>query len=323
MTAAMPDVAGWGIIRPILTAARDLRERYFGEVGYLTRRLHRLQVTLTHGARIRRRRALAARMPSTPLAREIAAALDSRGYYFTSVAALGGDPAVVDYCRTLGAPVAQKSAEDVAAMRTGKSKRYWLDLFDDKEVRPNPILDFVTLPVLLQAAARYLGEVPILSYISLFFTPPGTAHLMIGSQGWHRDNEQMRQMKIFLLAHPVDSAAGPSKLLPKPHSSARGYRNYPGYFTDEQFRQFGLAEEEIVEFTGDAGSVLLIDTSALFHCGSRTTTQPRLQMIAAYHPMMSNLPYRVFKAAQLPEATYPRTNDKILRAFELGALQDS
>jgi hypothetical protein len=307
----------------MLAGARGWRERYFGEVGYLTRRLHRLQVALAYGARIRRRRALANRMPLTPLAREIAAALESRGYYFTSVAALGGDTAVIRYCQALGAPVAQKSAEDVAAMRTGKSKLYWLDLFQDKEERPNPILDFVTLPVLLQAAGRYLGEVPILSYISLFFTPPGTASLMIGSQGWHRDNEQMRQMKIFLLAHPVDSAAGPSKLLPKPYSDARFYRNYPGYFTDEQFHQFGFPEKEIVEFTGDAGAVLLIDTSALFHCGSRTMAQPRLQMIAAYQPMMSNLPYRVFKTAQLPETTYPRTNEKILSAFERGALQDS
>ena len=60
------------------------------------------------------------------------------------------------------------------------------------------------MPVLLQAAARYLGEVPILSYISLFFTPPGTENMMLGSQGWHRDNEQKRQMKIFLMARPVD-----------------------------------------------------------------------------------------------------------------------
>jgi hypothetical protein len=316
MSAAAQGLSWRQILRPMLAGARGWRERYFGEVGYLTRRLHRFQVALGFGARIRRRRALAARMPLAPLAQEIADALESKGYYCTSLAALGGDPAVLDYCQSLGAPVAQKSAGDVAAMRTGKSKLYRLDLFVDKEDRANPILDFVTLPVLLQAAARYLGEVPILSYVSLFFTPPGTAQLMIGSQGWHRDNEQMRQMKIFLLAHKVDSASGPSKLLPKPYSSDSFYRNYPGYFTDDQLREFGLPEKEIVEFTGDAGSVLLIDTSALFHCGSRTLAQPRLQMIAAYHPLMSNLPYKVFKAAQLPEATYPKTNQKILRAFE-------
>jgi hypothetical protein len=261
-------------------------------------------------------------MAMSPLALKIAAALERDGYCLTSIEALGGDQAVVGYCRALGAPMADKSADEVAAMRSGKSKTYWLDLFTDKEVRPSPILDFVTLPVLLQAAGRYLGEVPILSYISLFFTPPGTAHLMIGSQGWHRDNEQKRQMKIFLLAYPVDSAAGPSKLLPKAHSPDSGYRNYPGYFTDEDLRAFGLAENEIVEFTGDAGAVLLIDTSSLFHCGSRTTDQPRLQMIVAYQPMMSNLPYRAFKASQLPEMTYPQTNEQILRAFQQGALKE-
>lgn len=311
------------LVRPIARALRQWHERYLGDVGYLVRPWHRLRIRLGHGHSIRARRALAARMHPLPLVEEIVSDLERQGYYLTSVEKLGGDSAVVDYCRALAAPVLDKSAEDVAAMRPGKSKSYWLDLFTDKESRPNPILDFVTLPVLLQAAARYIGEVPILSYISLFFTPPGTANLMQGSQGWHRDNEQKRQLKIFLLAYPVDSAAGPSKLLPRAYSPDSYYRNYPGYFTDTQLRDFGLDEAAIVEFTGEAGAVLLIDTSALYHCGSRTLAQPRLQMIAAYHPMMSNLPYRIFRESQLPETTYPRTNQKILASFEMATPRES
>ena len=310
------------VLRPVIRGLRQWRDRYLGEVGYLTRPWHRLRVRLSHGARIRARQALAARSQPLPLAQRITAALERQGYCLTSVAELGGDPAVVDYCRALAAPVMDKTVEQVAVMRPGKSKTYWLDLFADKESRPNPILDFVTLPVLLQVAARYLGEVPILSYISLFFTPPGTAHVMEGSQGWHRDNEQTRQMKIFLLAYPVDRAAGPSKLLPRDKSPDNGYRNYPGYFTDAQLCEFGLDDTAVVEFTGDAGAVLLIDTSALYHCGSRTQDQPRLQMIAAYHPMMSNLPYKVFKAALLPETTYPDTNSKILASFEAATARE-
>ena len=57
---------------------------------------------------------------------------------------------------------------------------------------------------------------------------------------------------------------------------------------------------------------MLIDTSALFHRGSRTMEKPRLQAIAAYHPLMSNLPYRVFKKIHLPESAYARTNENIM-----------
>lgn len=135
---------------------------------------------------------------------------------------------------------------------------------------------------------------------------------MIGSQGWHLDNECHRQMKIFLLPSPVDMDAGPSKLLPKLHSSAGRYPNYPGYFTDTEFRNSGLREKEIFEFTGCSGSVMLVDTSAVFHCGSRSTNKSRLQMIAAYRPMMSNLPYKDFKVF-LSDKTYAHTNAKIAR----------
>lgn len=310
-------------LRPVVRSVRRWHSRYLGDVGYLTRVWHRLQVRLGQRARIRARQKLAALQKPSALALEIAGALEQKGYYLTSVEKLGGDLAVVEYCRALATPVMHKNLDEVASMRPGKVKTYWLELFTDKENRANPILDFVTLPVLVQAASRYLGEVPILSYISLFFTPPGTANLMQGSQGWHRDNEQKRQVKIFLLAYCVDPAGGPSKFLPRDKSPDSGYRNYPDYFTDAQLREFGLDESAIVEFTGDAGAVLILDTSALYHCGSRTQEQPRLQMIAAYQPMMSNLPYRVFKASQLPETTYPVTNQKILDSLYKAASPES
>jgi hypothetical protein len=291
-----------------------LRYRYFGDVGYLSRRLHRLHIYLKHGTQIRARQSVVANMSSIQLAKTIAEGLESRGYFITSIEALGCNPAVMEYCRELAKPVMNKTAEEVAAMNMGKSKTYWLDLYKDYE-KPNPLLDFVTMPVLLEAAALYLREVPILSFISLYFTPPHTAHLMIGSQGWHLDNEAQRQMKIFLLPNPVDLDAGPSKLLPKQYSSASCYPNYPGYFTDSEMHNSCLPEKEIVEFTGSAGSVMLVDTSAVFHCGSLTTTHSRLQMIAAYRPMMSNLPYRDFKAF-FSDITYTHTNAKIACFFD-------
>ncbi|HEY0925144.1 hypothetical protein, partial [Brevundimonas sp.] len=132
------------VLRPLVRGLRHWPERYLGEVGYLTRIWHRLQVRLGQGARIRARRALAARQKPSALALEIAVTLERQGYYLTSLSKLGADAAVLDYCRALGAPVMDKTAAEVATMRPGKSKRYWLDLFADKESRPNPILDFVT-----------------------------------------------------------------------------------------------------------------------------------------------------------------------------------
>jgi len=155
-------------LRSWVRSLRALYERHLGDVGYLTIPWHRLHILLLHGPRIRARRSLIARQAISPMALEIAASLETKGYYLTSLATLGGSPAVLEYCRALSEPMANKSIEDVAAMRSGKSKTYWLDLFEAKETVSNPTLDFITLPVLLQAAARYLGEVPILTYVSLF-----------------------------------------------------------------------------------------------------------------------------------------------------------
>lgn len=155
----------------VLIKLRALRYRYFGDVGYLSRRLHRLHIYLKHYKHIRVRQAVIADISFTPLAKTIADELERCGYFITTVDALGGNSALMEYCRDLVKPMANKTAKEVSAMRIGNSKTYWLDLYKDHEAN-NLLLDFVTMPVLIQAAARYLGEVPILSHVSLFFTPP-------------------------------------------------------------------------------------------------------------------------------------------------------
>jgi len=270
---------------------------------------------MRHFKSIRKRRAVVKGARISPLAQEIAHSLKSKGYYVTSLEKLGASSAAVEYCEELARPVKSFSLLDVAKFRAGKSKTYWLDLLEEQKSEQNPLFDFFTMPILVQAAAKYFGEVPMLSYISLLFTPPGTSSLMVGSQGWHKDNECLKQMKVFLLGCPVTTQAGPSNFLSRQHSPDRGYRNFPGYFTDAQLQEFGLPYKDIIEFTGEAGSILLIDTSALFHCGSRTMAEPRLQAIASYQPMMSNLPYNKFRK-QLTESVYARTNYNIMVGFE-------
>jgi len=300
------------LLRTFVRWLRVMRLRYFGDVGYISRHMHHIVIWMFHFKSIIARRAVVKNLDISPQAQNITDSLISKGYYFTSLEKLGASTEVLEYCRELSGPVEKFDLSEVKKMRSGKSKSYWLDLYDENNSHSNPLLDFITMPVLVQAAVKYFNEVPILGYISLLFTPPWAAKLRIGSQEWHKDNECLKQMKVFLLGYPVSSDVGPSKLLSRANSPVSGYRNFPGYFSDDQLKEFSLPVEDIIEFTGEAGSVLLIDTSALFHCGSRTMEKPRLQAIAGYHPLMSNLPYRVFKKIHLPESAYARTNENIM-----------
>jgi len=164
--------SAYNLLRSVVHFLRALRLRYFDDVGYVSRHLHRLHIWMRHFKSIRKRRAIVKGARISPLAQEIAHSLKSKGYYVTSLEKLGASSAVVKYCEELARPVKSFSLLDVAKLRAEKSKTYWLDLLEEQKSEQNPLFDFFTMPILVQAAAKYFGEVPMLSNISLLFTPP-------------------------------------------------------------------------------------------------------------------------------------------------------
>jgi len=126
---------------------------------------------------------------------------------------------------------------------------------------------------LLATAAAYLGMVPILAGIQIMRASAITGPTR-GSQLFHCDHDDLRQVKVFVLCSEVAEANGPLTLL-----SARASRQvkeavhyrYGGRslrVPDDRVASV-VAPGEVTAFTGSPGRLLLVDTSTCLHFGAR------------------------------------------------------
>jgi hypothetical protein len=164
-------------------------------------------------------------------------------------------------------------------------------------------LDFCLDPLFVAAAARYLGDFPVLATVDFWHSRAETGEYHT-SQLYHRDLDDARQFKVFLFISDVDAESGPLTVLPA-HVSERvcrqlGYRPTSGNFriTDEQIRPLLAAGEEHI-LTGRSGTIVLVDTSRLLHFGSRVSSRDRYVVVAQFltptnfmrNPFYSREPY--------------------------------
>ena len=147
-------------------------------------------------------------------------------------------------------------------------------------------LDFALDPLLLSAAAAYLGELPMLAAVDFWHSRTAAGDWQT-SQLYHRDLDDERQLKAFLFVSDVDEGAGPLTIVPADASErigrTLGYRPASGNFriTDDEIRPLLAAGEERA-LTGPRGTMVLVDTSRVLHFGSRVITRDRYVVVVQY-----------------------------------------
>jgi hypothetical protein len=147
------------------------------------------------------------------------------------------------------------------------------------------VVRFALRDDVLSAISRYLGVVPCLSTISVFFsdTVEGTPK---SSQLHHCDGDDVTQVKIFIYCTDVDAASGPLTVLGAEHSGRvrRATRyHYRQRLTDDQVAAvLGHGRERPI--LGSSGTAAFVDTSRCFHFGSRVApgAPPRLVTMIQY-----------------------------------------
>ena len=135
-----------------------------------------------------------------------------------------------------------------------------------------PVLDSVT---------RYLREVPIVSNISLLVSVPNQSQ--VGSQLYHLDFADEKQVKFFIYVDAVDQDSGPFTFVPAKLSEriAAQFRYDRGRLDLEDVkRAAGLGGE--IAVTGPAGTAVLIDTSRCLHYGSNRNKSVRVALMIQY-----------------------------------------
>ena len=177
---------------------------------------------------------------------------------------------------------------DAMAATSGRAsqKRFLVNVLDASTLTPDSaVVRFALRDDVVTSVSRYLGTVPCLSAITVFFsdTVEGTPK---SSQLHHCDGDDVTQVKIFIYCTDVDMASGPLTVLGS-DDSARVRRasryQYRQRLTDEQVAAV-LGTDAEVPILGPAGTLAFVDTSRCFHYGSRVApgAPPRLVTMIQY-----------------------------------------
>ena len=136
----------------------------------------------------------------------------------------------------------------------------------------------VTNNKLIKIISNYLGFIPLLTHITLWFSP-NKKNVSNSSQEFHLDHEDIKQVKGFFLVEDITEDNGPTIFLNS--SDSKIVLNKVKYRTNESSKRL---DESVINkhhknnriiCTGKKGTLYLIDTSNCFHCGSREANKSR------------------------------------------------
>ncbi|MSO41975.1 MAG: hypothetical protein EXQ70_08835 [Solirubrobacterales bacterium] len=188
---------------------------------------------------------------------------------------------------------------------------------EDAVDRHPALLDFVTSSAMLAAVAPCFGYVPLLSGLvprgvrlmesSTRFDPKAEGPWR-ESQLYNLDYHSSPTLYVVVALRDIGPDDGPLHFLGRAASRRvaealdYGARGVPYRLSDEQVHAL-VDESEVNRFSEPAGTVLLIESSACFHFGSRRPGNDRYQMQYAFVSPVRNdflelwLPQRVYPAA--------------------------
>lgn len=136
---------------------------------------------------------------------------------------------------------------------------------------------------LVAVISAYLGQVPVIGSVQLWLSQPNP--LREGSQLFHLDKVDVRQVKLFLNVLDIESENGPFTFFPADRTAQmRSQLADPfGRVMDEEIEHV-LGFQHVARLTGAAGTGSLVDTCRCLHCGSRISAGQRLVLVIQYLP---------------------------------------
>ena len=220
------------------------------------------------------------------------------GYARFSAGGLQGAEEVVGRCRDLFEE--RRGELSKQAFVLNRNKLFLLSVLAGDDFCQYPeLLRFMVSRPILDTATRYLGAVPLLAGANLWWSPPNTT--AAASQLFHTDNEDWRQLKVFINLFDTDEEHGPFTFLPAGVSEGicARTRYVTGRLSDEQVFS-GASERDLIRLTGAPGSGAFVDTSRCLHFGSRGNSADRL--VLAFQFMRFDSPTESTSALKVPAA---------------------
>jgi hypothetical protein len=169
------------------------------------------------------------------------------------------------------------------------------------------LTDWIFQDKLLTLAALYFGHAAMLGGVRLWWSPINSS--MESSQLFHLDQEDSRMLRVFLNVSDVTEQCGPFTFIPAPESQeiSKAYGVGFGRLRDEDV--FSLVDPtKLVQLTGPAGSVHLVDPARCLHYGSRGCQKDRVLFMLHFVPV----PVHIEPTGWIPHIKEERYRDRPL-----------
>lgn len=163
---------------------------------------------------------------------------------------------------------------------------YWLYSQDDALNSPY-IQKLATDPAILATAQEYLGVVPILTKIDVWYSMASKDSSAADFQGWHVDYNCLKSIKLFVFLSNVTLLNGPHTFVANTHNDFGLLRkdslraDVRDQKVSEDLVKEYYGEDRIVQLTGPRGTVLLEDTHGV-HRGAKVVQGHRVMMQIEY-----------------------------------------
>lgn len=242
-------------------------------VPWRARTIKAVKTTLELGEWIRRRRELGNLPPADTAALED---LRVRGTVDLNRFQIPELQAVLNACRKINEEV----SEDLEKTE-GFNNR---NLLSAEQLHRHPeLLKLAENSGLVSTISAYLGQVPVIGSMQLWLSKPNP--LKEGSQLFHLDKADLRQVKLFLNVIDIDNENGPFTYIPADRTAVLRRRLSEPYsrVMDEEIES-NDGSRDIAHLTGAAGTGALVDTCRCLHCGSRISAGKRLVLLIQYLP---------------------------------------
>jgi len=175
--------------------------------------------------------------------------------------------------------LARKWLEDLESRR---SNGFPIKLMLDTDLLEHPdILEFALHDEFLIPAGIYLGQLPRLTELTIWWSPKNET--ISGSQKFHYDHRDTKQIKIFINLNDLSEDSGPLCFLPidecMKFNSNIGYNQRKN---NDDVVYSVCSNDSLVNNIGEAGTGVMVDTGRCLHYGSRQNKKDRLIMMISY-----------------------------------------
>ena len=166
-----------------------------------------------------------------------------------------------------------------------KNKSHLIQVLEPKSILENSsIISFVSNKYILDIVSSYLGHVPCLTHVNIWYSPNINSKCAEGSQLWHIDHESFKQVKVFLYLNDIDEINGATEIFNKKYTKIM-QKKLSYSLLKRKHSNEGLDNNLCFKLSAERGGIAVMDTSSCFHRGSYGFNKPRFILSVQYLPI--------------------------------------